>query len=428
MPTRRELFLDRAGIFGSGSSQNFGPDGFSAIVGGAGLVMSSSGEHNVLAGGHDNTISAGDDNSIVGGHTNSLTSSGANNVIVGGESLSISGAGATNSAVVGGDSNTITSGGANNVIAGGELNGIAAGSHHFAAGGTLLTPGAGIGSRYNATVGGSDNTINAEAGWWNFIGGGTGNVIGPTTSANSNAIVGGTGNTIQANGDSAIVAGNGNVIISGNAAIAGGFQNTVESPRSLVTGSNHYLRGTGLTWSFAAGYLNTIGGFGSTHFLHRNFVTGYNNIIGATLQTLDATIMGYSSTIDGSSNSVIIGGKDHTMAGSSFYRGIFAGQDNEITSSAGNSCTIVGGLRNTISGGRQGGIMASRDTTNNHDRAAMISCDNRTSVQSGTLHVNNLHVFAGYISFAGLPTSSSGLAAGRLWVSGSGSSKYVRMA
>ena len=200
MPTRRELFLDRAGIFGSGSSQNFGPDGFSAIVGGAGLVMSSSGEHNVLAGGHDNTISAGDDNSIVGGYFNQLESD------------------------------------------------------------------------------------------YGFMG--------------------------------------------------GGYDNTIFSGAESVA---------------------TVG--------------GQLNII-----------------------------------------------------NTGDESVIVGGLRNTITGGFSAGIFASRDATDTHNRSAMIACDNRASVANNTLHVDNLHVFEGYVSFAGLPTSSTGLAAGRLWVSGTSPNKYVRMA
>ena len=247
--------------------------------------------------------------------------------------------------------------------------------------------------------------------------------------ASHSGVIGGAGNSVTDASTSTVIGGETNAI----------YDNT----KSAILGSTlATMRGTGAVNVMAGANNSTIGdplAVGSWGG-YRCFVQGQGNALAPTSGCSSVVQMSFQSSIDDADNSAVVGGWQNDLDGVG-YSGIFCGRNNSMTTAehgvvaGGQDNTIIGanyafhggGLRNDITGG-WAAIIGSRDTSVSHNRAVMAGCDNRASVAANTLHCTQLHVFGASVSFAGLPTSSSGLATGQLWTSGSGSNKYVRMA
>ncbi|HET9137211.1 MAG TPA: hypothetical protein VFO76_11275, partial [Candidatus Kapabacteria bacterium] len=280
--------------------------------------------------------------------------------------------------LVGGNSPNITGGFNSNSIFGNNGSTIA--------GGGSATAGANqINNDYCFIGSGEANFVAAD---WSSIVGGTNNAIWSTASAINSLIGGGGGNTIAFNGVtsdfSSILGGSSNAIDAADAAIIGGFSNgvTQASDYSWLGGGNANNIENATYSVLGGGQSNGI--TGSTTTINYDFLGGghYNHIYsslstigGGDYNTIQANATeaviggGYSNNITGSASdrSSIVGGDDNTLSQSeaaiigggkahniSFghFSGIFSGESNTIAG------VVIGDFNNhnVIGGGELNGI------------------------------------------------------------------------
>jgi len=313
-----------------GGNQNSASNDRAVIVGG--ISNQNSGSRSVLVGGEQNNIS-GTYTFIGGGIFN--TSAGSQSTIAGGQSNNASG----NYAFIGGGQSN-TASGSHSSIGGGQLN-TAAGLGSFVGGG-IYNRANGLRS---VIVGGgfSSTSSNRTESSYSFIGSGYSNTISSSGANDYGAlIVAGTGNTIGGGTAAVIVGGQSNSISkpevnSGNWCFIGGGQNNrINGPYSnhgaLVGGYNNTI-GNGYSITLVGGANNTINGSGS-------FIGGGNqNTIGS--YPSDAALTGgRSNTISANGNYGHIGGGQSNTA-SATHTTVSGGQSN---SSSGSYSSVLGGL------------------------------------------------------------------------------------
>ena len=346
-----------------------------------------------LLGGELNLIEDSADATMVAGTSNSITSSSDNSTVIGGTLNTVSSS--PSASVVAGESNTVHA------------------------------------SQDSVSVGGLDNTLYAAPGS-TILGGG---LEASGVAAN--------GNTMQFTRSSTIVGGYNN-------AIQGGYQAGIFSAWTSLIDSLSY----GGTIQFST----IIGGSQNVmRCANSGILAGHTNVIGTNIWGWNAIVAGGENTMEdskfsamvgtggpgvgsdmtGSESSVIVGGQNHEMD-SSAMSGMFAGQrniingvggdtklsaiiggdDNEISGSSTTRAVIIASQTSEITGNKCGFIAGSRNATVYHNRSALIACDGQTSARPDTLHTNDFHIFGDYLFVGNLPTSSTGLPSGAVYLNG----------
>lgn len=401
--SRREMLLNRGvqgHIYGALQSENYSAESFSTLLGGLENVMR--GSHSTIVGGYQNEVSENSNYStLLGGASNSLLTGADNSTVVGGfeNNLEFS----DSAAVVSGERNfvqysddSVTVGGLENIMAGAP---------------GCVSLGGGL-QGLGVAVSGNTMTVTRSStmlgGYGNFIQGGYQAGIFSAWECEMDALASG---TIQF---STISGGSFNEIKSANSGIVGGHENVIGQ--------------SGYGWNAIIG-----GGQNTMNNSQFSAMVGTGGLAtGSTMTDADRSVIvgGGSLAITGTNQSGLFAGSNNTIDGTGAdtnNSAIVGGWSNEITGSA-NQGAIIASRLSEITVNSNGFIAASRNGRVIHNRAALVATDASQSVQATTLHTDNLHVFNSYVKFASLPTSSTGLAAGQLWVSGTSPNKYLRMA
>ena len=342
---------------------------------------------------------------------------------------------ATRSLVLGGSKNAVVGGAQSSVLAG-KLNRIETSRYAAVVSGESNAVAS---SDDSVTVGGLRNSLLYAPGSVS-IGGGlqgaaaavTGNSLRYTRNS---TMIAGYDNTIQGGYQAGIICAWESQIdaLTGGtiqfSTISGGSYNEIRSANSGIVGGHENVIGTsGFGWNAIVG-----GGQNTMNNSQFSAMVGTGGFAtGSTMTNADRSVIvgGGSLAITGTNQSGLFAGLRNTIdgtGGNTDKSAIIGGRDNDITGGA-NEGAIIGSKLSSITGNANGVIAASRDGLVIHNRAALVATDARTSQRATTLHTDNLHVFNNYVEFGALPTSSTGLAAGRLWVSGTSPNKYLRMA
>jgi len=330
--------------------------------------------------------------------------------------------------MVAGTSNSVTSSSDNSTVVGGTLNTVSASPSASVVAGESNTVHA---SQDSVSVGGLDNTLYAAPGS-TILGGG---LEASGVAAN--------GNTMQFTRSSTIVGGYNN-------AIQGGYQAGIFSAWTSLIDS--------LTYGGTIQFSTIIGGSQNImRCANSGILGGHSNVIGTNIWGWNAIVAGGENTMEdskfsamvgtggygvgsdmtGSESSVIAGGQNHDMdssemsgmfagenntingvGGDTKLSAIIAGDDNEISGSSTAKAVIIASQRSEITANKCGFIAGSRDASVRHNRAALISCDGHSSSRPDTLHTNDFHLFGDYLFVGNLPTSSSGLPSGAVYLNG----------
>jgi len=342
---------------------------------------------------------------------------------------------ATRSLVLGGTKNAVVGGAQSSVLAG-KLNRVE--TSRYAA----VVSGESNIVQYSddsVTVGGLENIMAVAPGSVS-LGGGL-KVSGQPVSGNemsftrSSTMLGGYNNTIKGGYQAGIFSAWESEIdaVSGGtvqfSTISGGSYNEIRSANSGIVGGEQNVIGiSGYGWNAIIG-----GGHNTMNNSQFSAMVGTGGLdTGSTMTDANRSVIvgGGDLAITDTNQSGLFAGESNAIngtGGDTDKSAIIGGRDNDITGGA-NEGAIIGSRQSSITGNANGVIAASRNGIVIHNRAALVATDGRSSVQASTLHTDNLHVFDSYVKFGALPTSSSGLAAGRLWVSGTSPNKYLRMA
>ena len=356
----------------------------------AGVV--ENGTNSVLIGGGSNSVN-GLDTIIAGGGGNKVFGNGGDPLnaqkafILGGTNNEILlsttvGVPTNSSGIVGGINNSLSGGTASAIVAG-ENNNIGFASLHtdhsvIAGGVSNRIEGSEVSVSYSFIGGGNQGVINAtqagiiggnnnsilEQGISSFIGGGSTNEI---TFGLQSAIIGGLANKIQITGGIAagfIGGGRSNHVAAGDSAIVGGDGNII------VSGSRRKMFiGGGATNSILADESGIIGG-------QSNIISGTNRsfIGGGIFNTISSVGVGIT-------DSAIIGGSSHTISGP--LSGIVGGRENTIDSIY---SAIIGGEESTI--------------PNGINRTVMLACNNFSADKGDCVFVPRIDAI-GFASLGG---------------------------
>ncbi len=325
---------------------------------------SSTGYYSTVASGSSNNASG--DLSLVGSGTSNIAS-GNNSSVVGGSnniasgSLSLIGSGTSNTAssnnssVVGGSSNT--SSGPGSSVIGGSFNN-ASGSMSLVGNGSCNTASSNSSSAFNGccnTASGNSSSVfngccNTASGNSSSVFNGVRNTasclysnvingIGNTASALYSNIINGLNNTVSGE-YSSILNGKVNSVLGSNSAIFGGSNNTLSADESNIF----------------SGADNFIGSPCST------ILAGHNNIICTSASGSSTVISGYDQRITCNGFfSTIVGGARNTISGG--YSAIVSGRLNRIEFGGGLSFIGAGRLNNTQSSVYSSIIAGQRNNT-----------------------------------------------------------------
>jgi len=256
-------------------------------------------------------------------------------------------------------------------------------------------------THYGAVVGGTDNTIGASSlpATINHAGvfAGTGN----TATHNRSVVVG--GDTLSTTKDDEVVVPN--LTISGSGAVLTFADGTTQSTAGGGGGATEWQAGTAPSSSVSA--LNNVAGdivVGAPHSIvyssgsaiaggdgWSSVIGGFNNQITAGASGRNTLIGGQSNTISGNYLNGIFAGDDNTI--SSGRAVIIGGQGNSIASSGGDFSAIVAGVDNTISGGGFGRsviVGGENNTINGHLRSVIIGGQNLSTTKANEVVVPSL--------------------------------------
>jgi len=282
-----------------------------------------------------------------------------------------------------------------------------------------------LGGSKNAVVGGAQSSVLAGK-------------LNRVETSRYAAVVSGESNSVTSSDDSVTVGGLENIMDSapGSVSLGGGLKvsgqpvsgNTTSTTRSstMLGGYGNLIQGGYQAGIFSAwqSEIDALSGGGTTEF---------STICGGTsneIRSANSGILGGHSNVINQSGygwNAIVGGGENTMANSQFSAIVGAGGLNTPTQMTyANRCVIIGGGfqsltgtsgTNTENSAILGGILNSVT----HSRSVAIGGTGLSSDATDTVFMSKVHI-------ENLPTSSAGLSAGTLWVSGTSPNKYVRMA
>jgi hypothetical protein len=365
-----------------GGANNTSNGAFSFVGGGGGFPNFGTNPPTYGLG----NAAAGDWSAIVGGQGNLITSSGLRGFIGGGLGNRISGSSPSNSVIVGGSFNSLSTqhgflgGGYANAITNdfavlnGGFNNGSTGAYGVVGGGIYnTTPGSysvvsgGYSNQsandYSVISGGRNNTANGN---FSFVGGGGGTSVadGNAASAANSAIVGGASNYIIAGANYGFIGGgllNKITNTFNHNIIAGGYNNTNGGAAATISGGqNNYINGA--TYGvIGGGYLNYLawtgaivaGGISNQAIQVGSAITGgqYNTANGFFSFVGAGGGTGiYDGNAAAAANSAIVGGASNLIQTNGDYSFIGGGLGNRIE--AAKWATISGGKNNFITSGK----------------------------------------------------------------------------
>ena len=252
-----------------------------------------------------------------------------------------------------------------------------------------------LGGTKNAVVGGAQSSVLAGK-------------LNRVETSRYAAVVSGESNSVTSSDDSVTVGGLRNALLyaPGSVSIGGGLQGAAAAVagNSLTSTRNSTM---------LAGYDNTIqgGSYNEIRSANSGVVGGHENVIGTSGFGWNAIVGGGQNTMSNSQFSAMIasGGYDTPASMSYADRSLIAGGGSHVLAGVSgasiNNSAILGGESNTVS----------------HSRSVAIGGTGLSSDATDTVFMSKVHI-------ENLPTSSAGLSAGTLWVSGTSPNKYVRMA
>jgi len=287
------------------------------------------------------------------------------------------------------------------VIGGGSNNGILGGStvadYAFIGGGSGNVIEGGSAS-YAAVPGGSLNLISGNSVDYSVIGGGNQNEVSGTSTDQYVTIGGGNFNSVSATDNL------GNSADASYATIGGGDHNTIvndggtagslETFSTIGGGSTNNIQSAGV---LNQGY-NTIGGGFFNQIIDDATGTracGYN-FVGAgdsgLIQSGEwcGVVSGQNNQLTAIKHSVILGGLNNSIVGSSTYTGlaVIAGGDNNVINNPQNS-GIFSGSHNTVAGSFSA-VLTGASNTVNADNASVIAGAGLTNNNSDTALTKHL--------------------------------------
>jgi len=180
-----------------------------------------------------------------------------------------------------------------------------------------------------------------------------------------------------------------NTLANGNVSFTHSTNSTASSDyTSILGGQNNEITSSSNNSSIVGGTGNTIGASINGHILG-----GYSNSVDKN-SDLSVIIAGSGNTIgNGSSYSSIINGFNNTIyASSHVYSSIIGGQNNEIGSLQSIGSGIFGGDSNLIQGSDNSMLIGGSGNTITHDRSVILGGQGITSSADDTVYVPNLEV------------------------------------
>ena len=281
-----------------------------------------------------------------------------------------------------------------------------------------------LGGSKNAVVGGAQSSVLAGK-------------LNRVETSRYAAVVSGESNSVTSSDDSVTVGGLRNALLyaPGSVSIGGGLQGAAAAVagNSLTSTRNSTM---------LAGYDNTIQG-GYQAGIMCAWQGEIDALSGGTVQF--STISGGSYNEIRSANSGVVGGHENVIGTSGFgWNAIVGGGQNTMSNSQFSAMIASGGYdtpasmsyadRSLIAGGgshvlagvsgasiNNSAILGGESNTVSHSRSVAIGGTGLSSDATDTVFMSKVHI-------ENLPTSSAGLSAGTLWVSGTSPNKYVRMA